>query len=75
MIALSWRDRIGDRSRSISRMGSSDIVPERFQKTLEMRSTAEPARSIASITLAKVGGAGLVAMASISARFSASAAS
>ena len=45
-------------------------VPDRLKNTDDTRSSSRPAPSSASIVLAKVGAARLLAMASISARFS-----
>ena len=62
-------------SRSIACNSSLVAAPARLKKTLATLSRLRPLRSSASIVLAKVGGAGSAATASISARAALSAAS
>ena len=62
-------------ARSIASSSSFVSAPARLKNSLATRSSVRPLRSMASIVLAKVGGAGSAAMASISARASFSAAS
>ena len=57
----------GDQSRSSACNSSLVLLPVRFQNTPATRSSVSPARSIASIVLAKVVGLGSAAIALISA--------
>ena len=60
-------------SRSTASMASPVSAPASTKKTLETRSRSRPLFSSASMVLPKLGAAGLAAMASISARWAASA--
>jgi hypothetical protein len=74
-IAVKCRALRGAISRSIAWSASFVSAEVRFQKTEDTRSSSSPERSWASMVLAKVGGSGSAATASISAAWRAKASS
>ena len=72
-IALLWRAKSGEMSRSTASMASPVSAPASTKKTLATRSRSRPLFSSATTVLSKLGGSGLAEIASSSARWAAKA--